>query len=87
MILGRILGTFIAVSLMALFPTRDMPTLILFIFIFTAIGVAVGMLGSLYFGPSIDNNRPLPQDSLEYWTTKYGQEEGELAYKYWLGSQ
>lgn len=84
MVLGRFLGTFIGIGLAVLFPSKDPITQIILIFGFTLVGTGIGMLGSIFLGPSISTNRPYPQDSLDYWVNKYGEEDGKLAYKYWL---
>ena len=84
MILGRILGIFVAVSLMALFPSESPLVRVILILVFTVLGLIISILGSIYFGPNLSTNRPYSQDSEEYWTSKYGEEMGKKAYKLWI---
>lgn len=43
------------------------------------------MIYSVIIGPMLNfNNRPIPQDSKEYWVKTYGPDLGEAAYKLYL---
>ena len=84
MVIGRILGTLIAVLLAAGIHNQNYFWEIVLLLAFTAIGVAVGILSSLFLGLNFETDQPLAQDSLNYWVEKYGEPLGTEAYAIWL---
>lgn len=86
MVLGRFIGIFVAVSLAVLFPTNDPFFRVLLILIWSAIGLILSLLASVFIGPLIPLTRPLPQDGEKYWTSMYGEEMGKIAYQLWTKS-
>lgn len=50
------------------------------------LGTLIGIASSMVTGPMTkpDTNRPLPQDSEEYWIKEYGPDLGPKAYQMWL---
>lgn len=84
MVLGRLAGTFLAVTLAAVFHNDNPIVEVLLIFVYTIFGVGVGILASLLFGPNISNDEPHLQDSEDYWVAKYGESLGKKAYLFWL---
>lgn len=84
MLIGRFSGTFAAAFLAATVSSEILWKELVLIFIFAIIGTIVGMIFSAMFGSKISTDEPLAQDSLEYWTKKYGEDLGNDAYKLWL---
>ena len=84
MLIGRFIGTFIAAFLAAAFQSNALLEELFLLLLFSVVGLIIGMIFSVLLGININTDQPIAQDSLKYWTDKYGEDLGKKSYEIWL---